>query len=389
MLLGAVVAAALVLGVTWPIASKIPKPSLKPITISAVRYVHPEFPTSGPSAFYLPELDTFGAHNDANPVPIASLTKMMTAYVTLQKLPIGANESGPCVTLGSYEVADYREKVATGASSIEVAYGEQICELDLLRGLLVHSAGNYADILASMVTGRAGLDGQRAMVALMNYEAARLGLMNTHYDDVSGYSPNSVSTAQDQVRLSQIVMQSALVRSIVILQSVTEPVAGIQTTFTPLVGVDGVIGIKSGRTAAAGGCDAMAMSYRDATGTHTAYVVVLGARGGDLLTPAGQEALTLAKSITTSWPTYTFSANTVLGHLGWAKQQVNIGLSRSVRVSWLGSHLSVSFTPLSLRTPVHQGEVVGHLVIRHATVSSIPVVAFSTLSAPTIWQRLR
>src|ERR1019366_2573588 len=104
-------------------------------------------------------------------------------------------------------------------------------------------------------------------VALMNQEATTLGLSGTHYDDVTGFSPLSVSTALDQARLATLLMKSVLVRSIVIQPSVTLPVAGTVASFTPYVGIDNVIGVKSGRTAEAGGCDVMAMTFPEGSST--------------------------------------------------------------------------------------------------------------------------
>jgi D-alanyl-D-alanine carboxypeptidase (penicillin-binding protein 5/6) len=66
-----------------------------------------------------------------------------------------------------------------------------------LNGLLVHSASNYAVLLANMVSGNT-----TTFVGLMNQAAATLGLTGTTYADVSGYDPGSVSTALDQAQLA-------------------------------------------------------------------------------------------------------------------------------------------------------------------------------------------
>jgi hypothetical protein len=153
-----------------------------------------------------------------------------------------------------------------------------LCESDLLNGLLVHSASNYAVLLANMVAGSTTRSSQ-----LMNQTAASLGLTGTTYVDVSGYDPGSVSTALDQARLAVLLMKSPLVRSIVDQPSVTLPDAGTVDSFTPYVGTDNVIGVKSGRTVAAGGCDVMAMTFKFGATTRTLYAVVLGQEGGDLL----------------------------------------------------------------------------------------------------------
>ena len=61
--------------------------------------------------------------------------------------------------------------------------GEQLCESDLLNGVLVHSAANYAVMLANMVSGT-----NESFVELMNAQAQTLGLTDTTYVDVTGLS---------------------------------------------------------------------------------------------------------------------------------------------------------------------------------------------------------
>ena len=113
----------------------------------------------------------------------------MTAYIALKRLPLGIDQTGPCHVVTSDDVTTYDVMKSLSESIVEVVEGEQLCESDLLNGLMVHSAGNYAVMLANMVSGT-----NDAFIALMNQEAITLGLTGTHYDDVTGFSPKSVST---------------------------------------------------------------------------------------------------------------------------------------------------------------------------------------------------
>ena len=89
-----------------------------------------------------------------------------------------------------------------------------MCESDLLNGVLVHSAANYAVMLANMVSD----DSNEPFVELMNARRRPSGLTDTTYVDVTGLSSDDVSTPLDQARLAVLLMQSPLVRSIVIKQ---------------------------------------------------------------------------------------------------------------------------------------------------------------------------
>ncbi len=341
------------------------------------------WPSAGSAALDIPALGVAEGWNN-RVMPIASLTKMMTAYVTLKKLPLAIGETGPCTTVTENDVLAYQFEKLAGQSTALVVVGEQLCELDLLNGLLVHSAGNYADMLASMVAGS-----PEAFIASMNGTAMALGLHATHYDDVTGFSPLSVSTALDQAKLAVLLMKSPLVRAIVKQPSVTLPVAGLVNSFTPLVGTENVVGVKSGRTDEAGGCDVLALTFEQGGLTRIIYAVVLGQRGGDLLTPAGVAALALAQSALANRVELTIAKGTTVGRIGWGARTVPFGFARDRLVTFWAAHASPSATlrMKQFSTTIRKGEVVGWVQVRGAA-ERMAVVAQGTVSPPTIWQRL-
>ncbi len=343
------------------------------------------WPSVGSAAIDIPSLDVLEGYHDAV-VPIASLTKMMTAYVALEKLPLGLGASGPCHIVTGLDVVTYEELAALGESTIKVVEGEQLCEIDLLNGVLVHSAGNYAVMLANMVAGS-----NAAFVTDMNNEVAALGLASTNYVDVTGLSPMSVSTALDQVRLAALLMESPLVRSIVIQSSVTLPVVGAVNSYTPYVGTDNVIGVKSGRTQQAGGCDAMAMTFQQGWDTRVVYVVVLGQQGGDLLGPAGEAALALSTSAVADRLHYTFAKGQAVGEIFFGARHVAIGLTESHELWWWPTQgaLGVSVRIRRFTSTIRRGEVVGQLTVDGVAGHTYTLRALGRLAPLTLLQRLR
>jgi D-alanyl-D-alanine carboxypeptidase (penicillin-binding protein 5/6) len=345
------------------------------------------WPSLGSAAIDIPSLGFERSwHNEV--VPIASLTKMMTAYVVLKKFPLSIGETGPCITVSDDDVATYQSLDQEDQSSVVVYAGESLCENDLLNGLLVHSASNYAVLLANMVAGST-----TAFVTLMNRTATSLGLTGTSYADVSGYDSGSVSTALDQAQLAVLLMKSPLVRLIVDQPSVMLPGAGTVASFTPYVGTDNVIGVKSGRTLAAGGCDVMAMKFKFGATTRTLYAVVLGQEGGDLLGPAGDAALALADSARMIQVphVHVFRAASSFGTIGWGSRRVSFGVAASTRVTW--SHrqraLHVSVRMRQFSSAIHRGEIVGWLNVYATTTRRLALVAGGNAAPLTLWQRLR
>jgi D-alanyl-D-alanine carboxypeptidase (penicillin-binding protein 5/6) len=211
MVLGFVVAAVAMVAMQLPLQHQLAtsRVTLKS-SLAGANSPSLAWPTIGGAALDIPALGVVQSWND-KVVPIASLTKMMTAWVVLQQQPLAIGASGPCLVVTPEEVTAYQLEKVAGESSALVVAGEQICEFDLLSGLLVHSAGNYAELLATLVSGSLG-----SFIAQMNDSAALLGLSNTHYDDVSGFSPLSVSTALDQAKLAVFLMKSPLIQAIVI-----------------------------------------------------------------------------------------------------------------------------------------------------------------------------
>jgi D-alanyl-D-alanine carboxypeptidase (penicillin-binding protein 5/6) len=88
----------------------------------------------------------------------------------------------------------------------------------------------------------------------MNTRAAALGMVATHYADVSGFSPLTVSIPSDLVTLARIAMLQPVFAAIVALPQATLPVAGVVHNLDTLLGQGGVVGIKTGHTDQAGGC---------------------------------------------------------------------------------------------------------------------------------------
>ncbi len=229
-------------------------------------------------------------------VPIASLTKMMTTWVVLHALPLSYDQQGPCTTVTAYDVALYDHDVESGQSHARIVLNEHICEGTLLRGVLVHSAGDYTQLLQSMIGWSPS-----TFVRVMNRDAKVLGLRRTHYVDLTGISPGDRSTAKDQAVLAvDLMTYEPIVDQIVTLTKVSLPYNGVVGSYTPLVGYYNVVGVKSGFTDAAGGCDVMAVRVTVAGQTFNTYAVVLGQQSADPLGLAGATALALSRSLQAS-----------------------------------------------------------------------------------------
>src|SRR3954451_1463491 len=239
------------------------------------------WPAQGQAAVTTSDSAHLAASPGQRPVPIASVAKLMTAYVVLQHLPLRPGEVGSVIRLPADDVAEAAVRRARGESVVAVAAGERLTELQALQALLLPSANNIAVVLARRVEGSVP-----AFLRDMNAAADDLGMADTHYTDPSGFDDGTVSTAADQLRLVEVVMRDPVVADIVGTHEVQLPVAGIVHNTDTLLGTDGFVGVKTGSDDAAGGCFAF-RAVRTVDGKRTTITgVVLGQPGPELIRAA-------------------------------------------------------------------------------------------------------
>ena len=184
--------------------------------------------------------------NPAAVVPIASLTKMMTALVVM------AHAKPTDKVLITADALHY-----TGSGVGLLPKGKRVPLVSLLYGLLLPSGNDAAIALADHVAGT-----QSRFIALMNAKAHELGLTCTHYTSVSGIvDQGNHSCAQDLALIAHDVLMQPLLATIVGSRSaiLPFPIKGGKLFLynnNPLLvtGYPGTDGVKTGFTDAAGEC---------------------------------------------------------------------------------------------------------------------------------------
>lgn len=230
------------------------------------------WPRAREAAVTVSGLTASWATKDQPAVPIASVTKVMTAYLVLSDHPLAGDDQGPSITVTQADVQAYQSAVANGESNAKVAAGEKITEREALEALMLPSANNVAMLLANWDAGS-----RSAFQAKMNARARALGMKDTSYTDPSGRAETTVSTARDQLILVRQAMAIPAFAAIVAMPSAVIPVAGTIRNFAHVVGTNGIIGVKTGSDNAAQACWAFAARRTIAGQERVVYGVVLGA----------------------------------------------------------------------------------------------------------------
>ncbi len=184
--------------------------------------------------------ETVASHAAAEQLPIASTTKLMTAYLALGELPLGKR----------VRAAPY--SAIPGESLLGLSAGEPISVRDLLYGLILRSGNDAALTLAEAAAGS-----EARFVRRMNLRAAALGLADTHYANPIGLDePGNYSSARDLLALSRRLLETPVFARIAASRSAVlrslRPKETIYTRNTLLLRVGWANGVKTGHTLGAG-----------------------------------------------------------------------------------------------------------------------------------------
>jgi D-alanyl-D-alanine carboxypeptidase (penicillin-binding protein 5/6) len=344
------------------------------------------WPEEGQAAVEVEGIGSLGSTGDSTPVPIASVAKVMTAYLTLREHPLTAGQEGFSVTITAADAAEEEEREALGESTLNVRAGERLSERQMLQALMLPSANNIAALLARNDAG-----GITQFVGRMNAIARALGMTSSTYTDPSGFNDETVSTATDQLKLARAAMRIPAFAEIVDEPSVVLPVVGRVANYNGLVGEDGYVGVKTGSDRAAGGCLVFAKKVLIDGRALTVLGVVLSQRGGSLIQAALDSARNLGDSAAASLRlrtalragTVVLSASSVDGR---GTTAITAGDLREV--GWGGERVAVRVVARPSMTQLKAGERMAGVALLGGGVTSTDALAKSSVGGPSLGWRL-
>ncbi|MFI2084948.1 serine hydrolase [Streptomyces rubiginosohelvolus] len=228
----------------------LPEPSLeltaKPTYTFEGGKTELSWPGQGQSAVMVDGVGSLGSEGAQKPAPIASVAKVMTAYVILQGHPLKGDEEGEKITVDQ-KAED--ESKRPDESTAPLTKGQELTQRQMLQLLMIPSGNNAARLLARWDAGS-----EDKFIDKMNDAAKDLGMTGSTYTDPSGLEKTTVSTATDQLKLAQAVMRNDVFRKIVDMPEVEiEGIDGKIYNNNNLLLQPGVSGIKTGSSTPAGG----------------------------------------------------------------------------------------------------------------------------------------
>ncbi|WP_405190766.1 serine hydrolase [Streptomyces anulatus] len=350
------------------------------------------WPGQGQSAVMVDGVGSLGSEGAQKSAPIASVAKVMTAYVILQEHPLKGDEEGETITVDQ-KAED--ESKRPDESTAPLTKGQQLSQRQMLQLLMIPSGNNAARLLARWDAGS-----EDAFIDKMNDAAKKLGMTGSTYTDPSGLEKTTVSTATDQLKLAQAVMRNEVFRGIVDMPEIEiEGIDGKIYNNNNLLLQPGVSGIKTGSSTPAGGNLLWSANTKVDGKVLWIYGAVMGQQAGtgrvyDSLELSLQNSLKLIKDAQEAATSATVvKKGDVVGYVdnGFGGQTPVVATKNLKAVGWSGLEVELKVTDngKGIDHAAKAGSEVGMVTVGTGTGKvTAPVVLQSDLTEPAFGDKL-
>lgn len=293
--------------------------------------------------------------NADEPMPPASITKIMTLLLTFEALEAGQISLDQTVSCSDYAAS-------MGGTQIWLEPGEEMALSDIIKATAVNSANDCAMVLAETVAGS-----EEAFVAMMNEKAAALGMAGTHFENPTGLDADGhLSTARDIAIMSAELLKHEGVTeyTTIWMDSLRNGETGLVNTNKLVRYYTGCTGLKTGTTDDAGSC-------LSATATRDGVSLIAVSMGSETSNDRFASCRTLLDYGFASYENYTpvLDDQTLapVPALGGQSEQVSISadIPEGILIpKGMADQVKVEVTKESTVTaPVEEGTVLGNAVI--------------------------
>ncbi|MBR2855787.1 D-alanyl-D-alanine carboxypeptidase family protein [Candidatus Saccharibacteria bacterium] len=269
--------------------------------------------------------------------PTASTAKMILGLAIMREKPFGPGEKGETITITEEMMGRYSWYRTHNGSNTAVRLGEEISEYDALVSVFLASSNNMADALAIWAFG--SLENYREYATEMLSE---LGFSNTTIGpDASGYDSATTSTAGELAQIGALVLAEPVLKEIVGLKSYEVPVAGLIENSNKILGMNRIIGVKTGFIGDVSGY-CLVSGYME--GEHVVTIALLDAA---TRTKSFNYSLEIAVAVQNSIKEEVVAtAGQIIGYYdSWWTGQIPIRLKEDLKVvNWQGAEKNIELS---------------------------------------------
>ncbi len=339
------------------------------------------------TAFVLMDYNTgeILAQKNANqPLPPASLTKMMTSYIIEQRLSSGDLKEDEQVLMSQNAWC----RGSSSQSCMYVPVNKTASVIDMLRGIIIQSGNDASKAMAEHIAGS-----EASFAILMNEEAKKIGMQNTHFLNSTGMPDEGhQASAMDLAKLAQAIIKNSGDYYNIYAEKEFTYNGITQGNRNALLATDSTVdGLKTGHTDAAGYC-LVASSNREGM---RLISVIMGTESQQARADQSRELL--------NWGFGHFTTVTKApkGQLV-SKLPVWFGEAEEVELA-IGDNLQVLTSktlknkittvvdiPDSIEAPIKKGQQIGKMmaVIDGKAVASVPIIATNDVEQSGFFSRM-
>ena len=344
----------------------------------------PAAPSVAASSYLLMDFNSGRVLAEKDPdkrVAPASLTKIMTVYVVFRELKAGHLTLDEKVTIS-------QNAWETGGSKMFVEVNKQVPIEDLLQGVVIQSGNDASVALAEHVAGS-----EQTFATMMNEQAARLGMTNTHFENSMGLpTENHYSSARDLATLAQALIKEFPEYYRWDSQKEFTYNGITQQNRNQLLWRDpSVDGIKTGFTDDAGYCMVASAKREDMR----LISVVMGTASANARANESQSLINYGFRFFETHRLYEGGkALTEAKVRKGETSKLQVGLAEDVYVTAPRKHFSELKAETQLDkaivAPLNKGDAVGNLVVtlEGETIASKPLVAMDAIAQGGLFRRL-
>ncbi|WP_217180636.1 D-alanyl-D-alanine carboxypeptidase family protein [Streptomyces sp. AC495_CC817] len=177
----------------------------------------------------------------ADRAAIASITKVVSTLMVLDRLPLAVGEQGPSFSFTRADSREFMNYKRGDQSALDVPVGGTLTEYQMLQGVLLGSANNYIDRLAEEIWGS-----DREFANAAETWLSERGLTGITIVTPSGFDERNTATPEALIAVAERAMQNPVFAEIVGTASVDLPGAGVVKNSNGMLADAGVVGVKTG-----------------------------------------------------------------------------------------------------------------------------------------------
>lgn len=364
----------------WPlhaVAPTVDAHAVQPVAAAAAAL---PWPDTGAAAVSVAGMDAELA-SFAEPLSIASITKVVTALAVLEEMPLAVGEQGPEYRFTGFDRSRYWQYVSNGESALDVPVGGSLTQYQLFEGMLIGSGNNYADRLATTLWAT-----DEIYAAAANEWLRTHGVEGIEVVEPTGLDPRNIATPAALLTLAEKALAHPVIAEIVQKPSVELPGVGVIQNTNRLLEDTGVLGVKTGTLDTWN-----LLSAKEVVIGETPvrmYASVLGQPDGDSRVAVSRALYAQLESELQPRP--SVPAGTTVGRVttAWGSDVAVVTAEDASVVLWNGGVADVS-TAFDLGDARAEGAAVGELsAVGPLDRATVPLRLADDIPDPDAWWRL-